>query len=64
MPSDEYYRLFGLERNASSKDIKTIYRKLVKRFHPDSLEPGASPEEIRSAEEYFKMKKYNVPFFP
>ncbi|MFA4956110.1 MAG: SUMF1/EgtB/PvdO family nonheme iron enzyme [Candidatus Methanoperedens sp.] len=54
MLSDEYYRLFGLERNASSKDIKIIYRKLVKRFHPDSLEQGASPEEIKSAEEYFK----------
>jgi curved DNA-binding protein CbpA len=54
MSSDEYYRLFGLERNASSNDIKVIYRKLVKRFHPDSLEQGASPEEKRSAEEYFK----------
>jgi formylglycine-generating enzyme required for sulfatase activity len=54
MLSDEYYRLFGLERNASSKDIKIIYRKLVKRFHPDSLEQGASHEEIKSAEEYFK----------
>jgi curved DNA-binding protein CbpA len=54
MSSDEYYRLFGLERNASSNDIKVIYRKLVKRFHPDSLEQGASPEEKKSAEEYFK----------
>jgi formylglycine-generating enzyme required for sulfatase activity len=54
MSKDEYYRLLGLERNASSEDIKIIYRKLAKRLHPDSLGEGSSPEEKKSAEEHFK----------
>jgi DnaJ-class molecular chaperone len=31
----DYYKMFGLERNATAKDIKKAYRKLARKYHPD-----------------------------
>lgn len=44
----DYYQTLGVDRNASEKDIKTAYRKLARKYHPD-VNPGD-----KSAEEKFK----------
>src|SRR5687768_14810390 len=31
----DYYKILGLEKNASSDDIKKAYRKLARKYHPD-----------------------------
>lgn len=31
----DYYKILGLEKSASPKDIKNAYRKLARKFHPD-----------------------------
>jgi curved DNA-binding protein len=31
----DYYKILGLEKNASESDIKKAYRKLARKFHPD-----------------------------
>ena len=31
----DYYRILGLERNATAEDVKAAYLRLAKKFHPD-----------------------------
>jgi curved DNA-binding protein len=63
----DYYKILGLERNASEKDIKSAYRKLARKYHPD-LNPNDKEakkrfQEINEANEVLsdpeKRKKYD-----
>ena len=44
----DYYKILGVDKNASQKDIQKAYRKLARQYHPD-VNPGD-----KSAEEKFK----------
>ena len=35
--NDEYYKILGLSKNASDKEIKIAFRKLARKYHPDKL---------------------------
>jgi len=45
----DYYAILGVPKNAAEKDIKSAYRKLARKWHPD-----ANPKNPKEAEEKFK----------
>ncbi len=45
----DYYSILGVPKNAAEKDIKSAYRKLARKWHPD-----ANPQNTKEAEEKFK----------
>jgi DnaJ-class molecular chaperone len=45
----DYYRVLGVAKNASAKDIKAAYRRLARKHHPD-VNPGNKAAESRFKE--------------
>jgi curved DNA-binding protein len=63
----DYYKLLGIDKKATAKDIKSAYRKLARKFHPD-LNPNDKTakknfQQINEANEVLsdpvKRKKYD-----
>ena len=44
MAKRDYYEVLGVERGASEAEIKSAYRRLAKKYHPD-LNPGDKEAE-------------------
>lgn len=67
MAGKDYYKILGVARNASDKEIKQAYRRLARKHHPD-INPGdrtaeSKFKEINEAHEILsspdKRKKYD-----
>jgi curved DNA-binding protein len=63
----DYYKILGIDKSASAKDVKNAYRKLARKYHPD-LNPNDKDakknfQQINEANEVLsdpeKRKKYD-----
>jgi curved DNA-binding protein len=50
----DYYNVLGLQRNASTDDIKKAYRKLAKQYHPD-----ANPDDANAKKKFQQINEAN-----
>ncbi len=64
----DYYSILGVSRNATEKEIKSAYKRLAKKYHPD-LNPGnkAAEEKFKEINEAYevlsdpeKRKRYDM----
>lgn len=54
MPFIDYYKILGISKTASEEDIKTAYRKLARKFHPD-----VNPDNKKAEQKFKEINEAN-----
>ena len=66
MDKRDYYEVLGVDKNATDAEIKSAFRKLAKKYHPDVSKEENAAEKFKEAQEAYavlsdpeKRKKYD-----
>jgi DnaJ-class molecular chaperone len=51
----DYYRILGVDRSADDKSIKSAYRKLARKYHPDVAKTKDSGERFKEISEAYEV---------
>lgn len=51
----DYYKIMGVSPDASEKDIKTAYRKLARKYHPDISKEANAEEQFKEMGEAYEV---------
>lgn len=55
MNKRDYYEVLGVSKDASQDEIKSAFRKLAKKYHPDINHDADAPEKFKEAEEAYSV---------
>jgi curved DNA-binding protein len=53
----DYYKILGLERTASADQVKTAYRRLARKYHPDVSKEKNAEEHFKEVQEAYEVLK-------
>lgn len=56
----DYYKVLGVAKNASAKDIKKAYYQLAKKYHPDANK--SDPEAPKKFQEVSEAYEVNIDY--
>jgi len=55
MEYKDYYKILGVDRNASEKEIKQAYRRLARKYHPDVNKSPGAEERFKEINEAYQV---------
>lgn len=55
MNKRDYYEVLGVDKNASEQEIKSAFRKLAKKYHPDVCKDPDGAEKFKEAQEAYAV---------
>lgn len=53
----DYYKVLGIDRNASEAEIKNAYRRLAKKYHPDVSQETDATQKFQELQEAYSILK-------
>ncbi len=53
----DYYKILGVERTAGADQVKTAYRRLARKFHPDVSKEKNAEERFKEVQEAYEVLK-------
>lgn len=57
MEFKDYYKIMGLERDASADEIKRAYRRLARKYHPDVSKEADAERHFKEVQEAYAVLK-------
>lgn len=57
MEFKDHHKILGVNEDADAKAIKTAYRKLARKYHPDVSKESTAAEHLKEVTEAFEVLK-------
>lgn len=57
MDYKDYYKILGIERDAKPEDIKRVYRRLARKYHPDVSKETDAEAKFKEVQEAYEVLK-------
>ena len=55
MQFKDYYEILGVESGAGEAEIKTAYRRLARRYHPDVSKEAGAEDRFKAINEAYEV---------